>query len=126
MWLLLLYVIVIIFMVTFLTRKLTGSRKRVSLKNKSIFITGCDSGFGFSLALHCSGLGMKVVAGCYDATGEGRHQLETLDNVRVVSLDVRDNGSVEAAVEVDLSPILSHHHKVIDTQLTLQTIKCLN
>ena len=98
MWLYILVGAVALFILV--KRLLTGKRKSISLKNKTIFITGCDSGFGFSLAVHCSGLGMKVVAGCYDDSSEGRHQLETMDNVVVVSLDVRDPASVEAAVEV--------------------------
>ena len=98
MWLYILVGAVALFILV--KRLLTGKGKSISLKNKTIFITGCDSGFGFSLAVHCSGLGMKVVAGCYDDSSEGRHQLETMDNVVVVSLDVRDPASVEAAVEV--------------------------
>lgn len=34
--------------------------RREDLKGRAIFITGCDSGFGFSLALHCADLGMEV------------------------------------------------------------------
>ena len=75
------------------------SSKRVDLTGKTIFITGCDSGFGFSLAIHCAELGMKVVAGCF-SQGEGRRQLEGLDGVVVVSLDVRQPDSVAEAVMV--------------------------
>ena len=31
---------------------------------KTVFITGCDSGFGYSLALHSAEIGMKV---CHDS-----------------------------------------------------------
>ena len=71
----------------------------LDLAGKTIFITGCDSGFGFSLASHCAELGMKVVAGCF-SFGEGRRQLEGLEGVVVVSLDVRQPESVEEAVMV--------------------------
>ena len=68
------------------------------LRGKTVFISGCDSGFGFSLAVHCAQLGMKVVAGCF-TDGEGRRQLAVLERVTVVELDVTKPGSVEAAVE---------------------------
>ena len=71
----------------------------LDLAGKTIFITGCDSGFGFSLASHCAELGMKVVAGCFSC-GEGRRQLEGLEGVVVVSLDVRQPESVAEAVLV--------------------------
>ena len=32
--------------------------------DKAVFITGCDSGFGYSLALHSAEIGMKV---CHDS-----------------------------------------------------------
>ena len=67
--------------------------RHLDLTGKTIFITGCDSGFGFSLASHCAQLGMKVVAGCFSG-GEGRRQLEDLEGVVVVSLDVRQPESV--------------------------------
>ena len=73
--------------------------RRLDLAGRTIFITGCDSGFGFSLASHCAELGMKVVAGCFSG-GEGRRKLEGLEDVVVVSLDVRDPASVAEAVLV--------------------------
>ena len=36
----------------------------MDMSRRSVFITGCDSGFGYSLALHCHRkLGVKVFAG---------------------------------------------------------------
>ena len=58
MWLLLSFIAV--FLIILLTRMLSHTRK-IPVKDKTIFITGCDSGFGFSLALHCADLGMKVM-----------------------------------------------------------------
>ena len=43
---------------------------------------------------------LKVVAGCFEAESVGRKHLETVERVTVVSLDVRDPASVQAAVEV--------------------------
>jgi len=67
------------------------------IRGSVIFITGCDSGFGFSLALHCVEMGMEVIAGCF-TLGEGRQVLEKTNNVTVVDLDVRDEESVLKAV----------------------------
>ena len=41
----------------------------------------------------------KVVAGCFETGSEGRRHLECVENIRVVSLDVRSEASVRAAVE---------------------------
>jgi 3-hydroxybutyrate dehydrogenase len=78
-----------------------GWRKRkLPLAGKAIFITGCDSGYGFSLAIHAHERGMRVLAGCYLADGEGRHLLDNL-GVRVVSLDLTKEESIrKAAMEV--------------------------
>ena len=70
---------------------------KVQLRGKTIFISGCDTGFGFSLAVHCAELGMKVVAGCFTA-GEGRRQLAEMERITVVELDVTEPASVEEAV----------------------------
>ena len=75
-----------------------GRRKRkLPLAGKSIFITGCDSGYGFSLAIHAREQGMRVVAGCYVQEGEGRALLESL-GVSVVSLDLTQGESIARAV----------------------------
>ena len=34
------------------------------LKNKAVFITGCDSGFGWQIALKCAQNGIPTFAGC--------------------------------------------------------------
>lgn len=36
----------------------------LQVKGKSVFITGCDSGFGHALAKHLHKLGFTVFAGC--------------------------------------------------------------
>jgi len=46
---------------------------------KAVFITGCDSGLGFSFAHYCHNLGMVVIAGCHTATSkQGADELEKL------------------------------------------------
>ena len=40
-------------------------------RSKAVLITGCDSGFGFSMAAHAHNvLGMTVVAACFCPDGD--------------------------------------------------------
>lgn len=48
-------------------------------QGKAVFITGCDSGLGFSLANYCHGLGMVVIAACHVVSNtQGAEELEKL------------------------------------------------
>ncbi|TTH84665.1 D-beta-hydroxybutyrate dehydrogenase, mitochondrial [Bagarius yarrelli] len=73
-------------------------RGSVSVEGKAVFITGCDSGFGFALAKHLHKLGFTVFAGCLlkDQKGEGVMELENLhsDRMKVVQLDVSSDEQV--------------------------------
>lgn len=59
-----------------------------------IVITGCDSGLGYSLALHCRELGAQVIAGVLNKDGPGASRLSE-NNVHVHPLDVTDIDSVK-------------------------------
>nr|XP_039271857.1 D-beta-hydroxybutyrate dehydrogenase, mitochondrial-like isoform X1 [Styela clava] len=78
-------------------------RGRLNPKGKAVFITGCDTGFGFLLAKQLDALGMYVFAGCYlkDKGGDGVKHLEKTgsDRLKVVQLDVSDEESVKKAVK---------------------------
>ena len=74
-------------------------RRRLPLSGKTIFITGCDSGYGFSLAIHARERGMRVMAACYLTEGEGRCLLENL-GITVVDLDLTRQESIAAAAQV--------------------------
>ncbi|XP_078612634.1 D-beta-hydroxybutyrate dehydrogenase, mitochondrial-like isoform X2 [Branchiostoma floridae x Branchiostoma japonicum] len=71
-------------------------------KAKAVFITGCDSGFGFRLAKRLDSLGFTVFAGCLlaDSGGEGSKKLraECSSRLSTVQIDVNDDGQVQAAV----------------------------
>ncbi|XP_037381213.1 D-beta-hydroxybutyrate dehydrogenase, mitochondrial [Talpa occidentalis] len=71
--------------------------------SKAVLITGCDSGFGFSLAKHLHSKGFLVFAGCLmkDTEGEGVKELDSLksDRLKTIQLNVCNSQEVERAVE---------------------------
>jgi len=74
----------------------------VNSKGKAIFITGCDTGFGYQLALKARSSGFVVLAGIYgDGSEEGATNL-TRNGCHVIHLDVTKQKDVdEAAIRVD-------------------------
>ncbi|PNI24265.1 BDH1 isoform 4 [Pan troglodytes] len=72
--------------------------------SKAVLVTGCDSGFGFSLAKHLHSKGFLVFAGCLmkDKGHDGVKELDSLnsDRLRTVQLNVCSSEEVEKAVEI--------------------------
>ncbi|XP_044731330.1 D-beta-hydroxybutyrate dehydrogenase, mitochondrial [Chrysoperla carnea] len=77
------------------TKKLEGSFNRV------VFITGCDSGLGYSFAQHTTELGFTVFAGFLDVNSEGSKQLQKIcGNLLVpLQLDICNEEHVQAVEE---------------------------
>ncbi|KAG7202621.1 hypothetical protein KM043_009806 [Ampulex compressa] len=74
---------------------LFSSKRREKISSKQlIVITGCDSGLGYSLALHCRGLGATIVAGVLQNEGAGARKLRDND-VIVHPLNITDSRSVQ-------------------------------
>ena len=46
-------------------RRTEGDRQPAWYRDKAVFITGCDSGLGLSLAQFCHSAGLVVVAACH-------------------------------------------------------------
>ena len=65
---------------------------RPDLRGKQVVITGCDTGYGHSLALHCSTRGARVLATCL-TRGEGWRVLQDTDGVTVLHLDITSAAS---------------------------------
>lgn len=68
-----------------------STKEIVPLTNdKVIFISGCDSGLGFSLAQHTCDLGFKVIASCLSLQSEGAKELNHKYEKRIflVELDL--------------------------------------
>ncbi|XP_032833823.1 D-beta-hydroxybutyrate dehydrogenase, mitochondrial [Petromyzon marinus] len=73
------------------------------IRDKAVLVTGCDSGFGLSLAQHLHSKGFKIFAGCLlkDKGGDGAKQLEAMksERLKVVQMNVASDDEVAKAVE---------------------------
>ncbi|GAB1598600.1 D-beta-hydroxybutyrate dehydrogenase, mitochondrial-like [Argonauta hians] len=70
-------------------------------ENKAVVITGCDTGFGHSLAKRLYNQGYTVYAGCLFSDQSGAKELRNLnsDRMHVVQIDVTCDEQVDKAVE---------------------------
>ncbi|CAH2247857.1 D-beta-hydroxybutyrate dehydrogenase, mitochondrial [Pelobates cultripes] len=72
--------------------------------NKAVLVTGCDSGFGFTLAKHLHSKGFTVFAGCLfkDKGDAGVKELDNLksDRLKTLQLNVVKQEEIEKAVEI--------------------------
>lgn len=86
----------------FTTYWLMNPRQKQNVGAKNVVVaTGCDSGLGYSIAVHChNNLNMSVVACVHELNGKGANKLKTLfsDSKRfhIVELEVTKNESVES------------------------------
>lgn len=71
------------------------------IKDKVVFITGCDGGFGNDLAKFLDSRGALVFAGCLNDKSDGVLTLKKhcSNNLKVVKLDVTSDNDVAKAVE---------------------------
>lgn len=71
--------------------------------NKAVLVTGCDSGFGFSVAKHLHDKGFSVFAGCLfkDKGDAGVKELDNMksDRMKTVQLNVVKQEEIDRAVE---------------------------
>ncbi|XP_036616924.1 17-beta-hydroxysteroid dehydrogenase type 6-like [Trichosurus vulpecula] len=70
-----------------------------NLRDKYVFITGCDSGFGNLLAKQLDLRGLRVLAACLTEKGAEQLRHETSDRVETVILDVTKTESITAAAQ---------------------------
>uniref|UniRef100_G1PH90 Short chain dehydrogenase/reductase family 9C member 7 n=1 Tax=Myotis lucifugus TaxID=59463 RepID=G1PH90_MYOLU len=68
-----------------------------NLSDKYVFITGCDSGFGYQLAKQLVDRGMRVLAACLTEEGARKLQQDTSYRLQTILLDVTKSESVQAA-----------------------------
>ena len=69
----------------------------VPCRHKAIFITGCDSGLGFSLASFCrTDLDMLVIAACHMAHGDsGARALKSLGCYVLKNFDITQQDKID-------------------------------
>ncbi|XP_059482224.1 D-beta-hydroxybutyrate dehydrogenase, mitochondrial-like [Neocloeon triangulifer] len=70
-------------------------------EGKAVLVTGCDSGFGYHLALRLQKLGFVVFAACLNKNGEGAKKLlkESEDKVIPVQMNVISDDEIETAFD---------------------------
>ncbi|CAG2113923.1 unnamed protein product, partial [Medioppia subpectinata] len=68
------------------------STETVSTANRAVLITGCDTGFGYQLAIECDRLGFHVFAGALNPDQNGAQELKTVcsQKLRVLKMNVTD------------------------------------
>eukprot|EP00061_Rhincodon_typus_P001897 g16075.t1 len=69
------------------------------VKDKFVFITGCDTGFGNLLAKRLERQGFCVLAGCLTQKGVDGLQRNNSSTLKTVLLDVADCSSIRKAVD---------------------------
>ncbi|XP_019622476.1 PREDICTED: retinol dehydrogenase 16-like [Branchiostoma belcheri] len=75
-------------------------RERIEkVTDKSVLITGCDTGFGFGLAQRLDGLGFRVFAACLTEAGVGSVRAACSERTVPVIMDVSQHDSVEKCFE---------------------------
>ena len=70
---------------------------RISQADKSVLITGCDSGFGFLLAKNLKSDGCDVIATSLDPTGTAATELAK-NGIKVVKCDVSSESDIETLI----------------------------
>ncbi|XP_015279154.1 PREDICTED: 17-beta-hydroxysteroid dehydrogenase type 6 [Gekko japonicus] len=70
-----------------------------NLKEKYVFITGCDSGFGNQLARQLDMQGLRILAGCLTQKGAEELERVTSDRLKTIIMDVTSTESVAMATE---------------------------
>ncbi|KAG8176235.1 hypothetical protein JTE90_021338 [Oedothorax gibbosus] len=71
------------------------SCEKVHPTKKAVLITGCDTGFGFSLAKRLANRGFLVFAGCLSPLENGGKELSSDANIHCFKLDVTKSKDIE-------------------------------
>lgn len=89
--------------VVYMCLRVIRGRKKTKLKSdgKAVFVSGCDSGFGYFISESLDSEGYTVFAGCLDPAGEGADHLKAKcsDRLHIVPIDVTEDFSVKVAGE---------------------------
>ncbi|CAL1280252.1 unnamed protein product [Larinioides sclopetarius] len=85
-------------------------KKRINPNGKAVFITGCDSGFGYQLAKQLDSYGYRVFAGCLFPENGGAAELKRgcSDKLSILHVDVTKDESMQKAKEYVLKNLESY------------------
>ena len=83
------------FLINFLVDRSISTKSR-----KNVLVTGCDSGFGLSTALHLNESNCKVFAGCLTRDGVDRLQNDPSFQGIAFIMDVTKDEDVERARDI--------------------------
>ncbi|XP_040264896.1 17-beta-hydroxysteroid dehydrogenase type 2 [Bufo bufo] len=74
-------------------------RRMLAAEDKTVLITGCDSGLGHALAKYLDQQGVLVYAGVLDKKGQGAEELRRVCSPRLslIQLDVTNPGQIKTA-----------------------------
>jgi NAD(P)-dependent dehydrogenase (short-subunit alcohol dehydrogenase family)/catechol 2,3-dioxygenase-like lactoylglutathione lyase family enzyme len=86
-----------------------NNNKTKKNKNKAILVTGCDSGFGRSIAVQMAGLGFDVIAACY--TQDGADFLASIATSTVVA---------DLSTEKGLKDVVGAVHSIVLGDLDIE------
>ncbi|XP_019622983.1 PREDICTED: retinol dehydrogenase 16-like [Branchiostoma belcheri] len=93
--------IVAVLWVTYLVVTWWLERGRLSqLTDKTVLITGCDTGFGNLLARRLDQLGLRVFAGCLTEAGVAELRQDCSERLQPIQMDVTKTDSVQDAFRV--------------------------
>ncbi|CAH1247903.1 HSD17B6 [Branchiostoma lanceolatum] len=93
--------VIAVIWVTYLMLTWWLERGRISkLTDKTVLITGCDTGFGNLLAKRLDQLGLRVFAGCLTETGVAELRQSCSKRLQPIQMDVTSSDSVQAAFRV--------------------------
>ncbi|KHN83857.1 Retinol dehydrogenase 16 [Toxocara canis] len=95
--------VLIVLLVGFFLKRIVVETVSISgYRQKAILITGCDSGFGYDLAMKCLRNGMAVFATCLTEEGCENLRMQSGDvpgHLDSFVMDVRFEGDIAAALE---------------------------
>lgn len=99
MWVIVVILSVLLGVCFYVYKSRRSNLRRIHGEGQGIFITGCDTGFGYDLAKRLDGLGFRVFAGCLNSNGKEAGELARSCSklLSVVQLDVTKEDQITSA-----------------------------
>ena len=83
----------------YITFSFFGDVRVSNLEKKAVFITGCDSGFGYELAKKLDAERLRVFAACLTSEGEAKLKAECSSELITLKLDVTKSRDIQCALQ---------------------------